>query len=168
MFRFGKVLVAFAILVAGLIGIGGPVLLHAQQNQASITGQIASQITTNGNNQITAQTLRLVLNAINNSVFQFSNPATPPVITSCGTSPVLGANSATAGGTFTTGTATPTTCTITFGLPYTTWAVCVVAPANAASSALGHFISAQSITGFTLTMNSGTNSAAWNYNCEGQ
>lgn len=140
----------------------------AQQNNASLIATIQSNITSNNNNQITAATLRNVLGQMANSTFQYNNSATPPIVSNCGTSPVIAANSMTAGGSVTTGTGTPTTCQITFGLPYTLAAYCVIAPASANAATLGHYISAQSVTGFTLTMSAGTNAASWNWNCEGQ
>ena len=64
----------------------------------------------------------------------------------------------------------PTTIAVTFasgGWP--NYAFCVVTPSNAAGAAItgGYYISAQSKTGFTLTLGTGTNSAAFNYSCEG-
>lgn len=105
----------------------------------------------------------------------FSTPrlrdtSTAPTLSSCGTSPSINAASFNSGGKFTTGTGTPTACTVTFsssGWPAQAW--CSVTPANAAAKAIsgGYYISAQSATAFTLTLGTGTDSAAFQYVCSG-
>ena len=100
---------------------------------------------------------------------QLSAAANSPVLTSCGTSPSVAAGSNSNAGQFTLGTATPTTCTVTFAVAYATQAYCTVSPASSGGAAItgGYYISAQSKTAFTLTIGTGTNSLAWNYTCSG-
>ena len=92
-----------------------------------------------------------------------------PTLSTCGTSPTVAAGSRSNGGQFTLGTASPTACTVTFGSPFTTSAFCTVTPASSGGAAItgGYYLSAQSKTAFTLTIGTGTNSLAFNYNCEG-
>lgn len=92
-----------------------------------------------------------------------------PTLTSCGTSPVLGAGSFNTFGSFTTGTGTPTACTVNFTPTFPTNASCTISPVNAAAAGIvgGTRISAQSAAAFTVTLGAGTNSAQYNYTCGG-
>jgi len=92
-----------------------------------------------------------------------------PVLSTCGTSPVLAGGSNNIAGSFTTGTATPTACTLTFTPAYASNAFCTVSPVNAAAVGVtgGTRISAQSASAFTITLGTGTNSAQYQYTCSG-
>lgn len=97
----------------------------------------------------------------------FLNNSAVPAASTCGTSPTIATGSSNQGGQFTTGTGTPTACTITFATAYPTFAFCSVQPANAAAVAVTVYVSASSKTAFTVTLGSGTSSAAYNYACNG-
>lgn len=105
----------------------------------------------------------------NNSIFQILGTSTPgtlfqvdqyghllasstsptPAISSCGTgSPVMGANANDVVGTFTTGTSA-SSCTITFGSPYSATPVVVISDSNTTAVA---DISSVSTTGFTISL----------------
>lgn len=97
----------------------------------------------------------------------YLNTSSVPVISACGTSPPAAtAGSSNSGGQFTTGTATPTTCTVTFAVPYPTTAWCTVSPATANAAVAGVWISAQSKTAFTVTQPA-LSSTKYNYSCNG-
>jgi hypothetical protein len=98
------------------------------------------------------------------------NSSGVPAASTCGTTPAVTANSSNAAGQFTTGTGTPTACTITFANAYPTAAFCTISPANAAASGAGvlPYVSATSASAFTITMAVGTSSAAFNYVCGGK
>jgi len=91
-----------------------------------------------------------------------------PAVSACGTSPAVAANSNNASGGFTTGTGTPTACTITFANAYPTAAFCTVSPVNAAAVGTSVRISAQSASAFTITLGAGTDSAQYQYVCGGK
>jgi hypothetical protein len=93
--------------------------------------------------------------------------AAVPAASSCGTSPAVTAGSNAMAGAFTTGTGTPTACTITFATAYATTAACAIAPANAAAGGITAYVSAQSASAFTITLSAGTSSAKYNYVCSG-
>lgn len=92
-----------------------------------------------------------------------------PAASSCGTSPAVTAGSTSTGGSFTTGTASPTACTITFATAFPNTASCTVTPANSAANGVsgGTYVSAQSASAFTVTLGTGTNGAKYNYTCAG-
>jgi hypothetical protein len=93
-----------------------------------------------------------------------------PTLSTCGASPTIGANSTNRSGTFTTGSSgTPTGCTVTFANAYPTSAFCSISPANTAANGVsgGTYISAQGASAFTVTLGTGTNSAKYNYTCQG-
>jgi hypothetical protein len=96
-------------------------------------------------------------------------PVGTPALSSCGTSPVLASGSTDAFGSFTTGTAAPTGCTLAFSSPFPANAICSVTPANTAANGVpgGTYISAQANTGFIVTLGTGTSSAKYNYTCQG-
>lgn len=96
-------------------------------------------------------------------------PLGTPTLTSCGTSPSLTSGSSNTFGSFTTGTATPTACTVNFTPAYATNAECTISPANVAANGItgGTYISAQSTSAFTITLGAGTNAAKYNYVCSG-
>ncbi len=101
------------------------------------------------------------------SVAHFTT-SSAPAISSCGTgSPAVAAGSSNQGGQFTTGTGTPTACTMTFANAFPTKAFCSVTPANAAAVAVSVYVSASSASAFTITLGSGTSTAAYNYSCNG-
>lgn len=93
-----------------------------------------------------------------------------PTLSSCGGgSPTAGSGSNNKGGNFTTGSGSPTACTITFAQAYPNVANCTVSPANSAANGIsgGTYVSAQSDAAFTITMGTGTSSAKFNYSCPG-
>ena len=93
-----------------------------------------------------------------------------PTISACGTSPSVTANSTKMSGAFTTGTGSPTACTITFDVAYPSFASCTISPANAVASGatLLPYISAQSNSAFTVTFAVAANSAKYAYQCGGK
>jgi hypothetical protein len=91
-----------------------------------------------------------------------------PTLSSCGTSPAVNANSTNIGGNFTTGTGSPTSCTLTFANAYPTAAACVPFPANAAALGVTASISPPAAGAFTVTFSSGVSSASYNYVCLGK
>lgn len=95
------------------------------------------------------------------------NTSAVPVITACGTSPTVATGSTNQGGQFTTGTATPSSCTVTFANAYPNFAFCVIHPANAAAVAVTAYIAASTKAAFAVTLSAGTSSAAFNYACNG-
>jgi len=97
------------------------------------------------------------------------NLGTSPGITNCGTgSPTVVTGSNNAGGQFTLGLGSPTSCTITFASAYPNYAWCTVTPAGGTAYAGTYRISAQSKSAFTLTLGTGTDSLVWQYTCTGQ
>ena len=100
----------------------------------------------------------------------FVNSSGFPALNPCGSSPVIDSNSTNQSGTLTTGTGTPTVCTLTFTTAYPTAAQCSITPANAAANGVsgGTYISSQNSAGFTITLGTGTSSAAYNYVCFGK
>jgi hypothetical protein len=94
------------------------------------------------------------------------NSSSAPGLTSCGASPSVSGTDT--GGVVTFGTSSPTACTVTFNIAYPSSAWCTIAPANSAAGGITAYISAQSKTAFTITLSGGTNSVAYNYNCNGQ
>ena len=102
---------------------------------------------------------------------QLSAAANLPTLSTCGTgSPVATAGSNSNAGQFTLGSGgTPTACTVTFAVPYATYAYCTVTPASSGGAAItgGYYLSAMSKTAFTLTIGTGTNSLVFDYTCVG-
>ncbi len=100
---------------------------------------------------------------------QLLDQSSTPAVGTCGTTPTMTAGSTNSTGQFTTGTGTPTACTVTFSTAWPNNAFCTVAPANSAAKAItgGYYISASSASAFTLTLGTGTSSAAFNYTCAG-
>lgn len=95
------------------------------------------------------------------------NDGTAPAASTCGTSPAVTSGSSDNFGSFTTGTGTPTACTLTFASAYPANAFCVVTAANAAAVGTTVYVSAQSKTAFTITLGAGTDSAKYAYHCGG-
>jgi hypothetical protein len=94
----------------------------------------------------------------------------PPALSACGTSPAVSAGSNAQSGSFTTGSSgTPTACTVVFAAAYPNQAFCSISAANAAANGVtgGTYISAQNASAFTVTLGTGTNSAKYNYTCQG-
>lgn len=91
-----------------------------------------------------------------------------PAISACGTSPpAAAAGSSNNSGQFTTGTGTPSACTVTFANAFPSNAFCTVVPANGAAGGITVRISSSSAAAFSVTLSSGTDSAAYNYQCIG-
>lgn len=97
----------------------------------------------------------------------FYNTSSAPTLSSCGTSPSVTAGSTNSGGQFTTGTGSPTACTVTFANIYPTTAFCTITPANAAAFGITAWMSGVFRDVFTITLSAGTNNAAYNYTCSG-
>ncbi|WP_198008781.1 hypothetical protein [Methylocystis rosea] len=91
-----------------------------------------------------------------------------PVPSSCGTTPAVDANSTNVSGNFTTGTGSPTACTLTFANAYPTAAACTVTAANAAAVGTTVRVSPPAAASFTITLGAGTSSASFNYVCLGK
>lgn len=102
------------------------------------------------------------------AVTHLLNSSAVPAASSCGTSPAITASSTNQGGQFTTGTGTPSACTITFANAFPTAAFCTVTPVNAAAVGVTARISASSASAFTATLGSGTDTATYNYHCMGK
>lgn len=90
-----------------------------------------------------------------------------PSLSSCGTSPSIVANSNSGSGNFTTGTGSPTGCTLTFATAYTNDAHCTVTAANLAGVGVSTYVSSSTAASFSITMTVGTDSASYNYTCIG-
>ena len=91
-----------------------------------------------------------------------------PALSSCGTSPPAAVTgSSNNAGQFTTGTGTPSACTVTFANAFPASAFCAVTPVNAAAVGTTVRVSTQSQNGFTITLGAGTDSATYNYTCVG-
>ena len=86
---------------------------------------------------------------------------TAPALTTCGTSPVIVGNDM--AGTVTTGTATPTACTVTFNTAKSVAPACAVT----SQSQLASFAYTLSTTAIVIAQ-TGTNSNKFNYVCMGQ
>jgi hypothetical protein len=98
----------------------------------------------------------------------------PPVLSACGTgTPTASVGSTSLHGDFTTGTGTPTGCTITFdttaGKVFAAFAHCTIFPANAAAvgKVASTIIATQSKTDFSITWTTGADSLKFNYVCAG-
>lgn len=89
-----------------------------------------------------------------------------PTISTCGTSPpvaTVGSNNNS--GQFTLGTGATAACTVTFANAYPTNAFCTVTPASLYTGT--YYISAQTVSAFTVTLGTGTASVRFNYSCGG-
>ena len=124
------------------------------------TGVIAARGNLFGDANITATANLIARNIISASAV--------PVASTCGTTPVVDANSTNISGNFTTGTGSPTACTLTFANAYPTAASCVVTAANAAAVGTTVRVSAPAAASFTITLGAGTSSASFNYVCLGK
>jgi hypothetical protein len=92
------------------------------------------------------------------------SPNSAPTLSSCGTSPAVMSGSNNNSGRFTTGTASPSACTITFATANPTSSFCTISSANAAANGTTAYVSAQSASSFTVTLGA-RNDAAYNYVC---
>jgi hypothetical protein len=88
---------------------------------------------------------------------------TAPTISACGTSPSLGTGGTDTAGVVTTGTATPTGCTITFGQSYTNAPTCIVVDSTALSTLTSYTVSTSAI----VLTNSAASSQKMAYHCIG-
>lgn len=89
-----------------------------------------------------------------------------PAISACGTSPSIAANSTNGFGTFTTGTASPTSCTLTLAAPaWTTKAACIVQNQTGASPTGFATVSGSTVS---ITFSGAANSQQFGYICQGQ
>jgi hypothetical protein len=88
-----------------------------------------------------------------------------PAISSCGTSPAVTTGSTDYAGTITTGTGTPTACTITFSVAYGAAPACVVTSRTApATSTPAYTVSTTAIT----LAQAAVSSVVWDYICVGR
>lgn len=83
-----------------------------------------------------------------------------PALTSCGTAPSVQQGSGRAAGNITTGSSSPTACTVTFATAFNNAPACVVTPATAVTSAISASASA-----FTVTFSATT--TGFSYRCTG-
>jgi hypothetical protein len=90
----------------------------------------------------------------------------PTLSANCGLmGPSVAAGSNNNGGQFTLGNGSPTACTVTFADAYPNHAFCTV---TVASNYTGtYYVSAQSNTGFTVTLGTGLTGVTFNYTCIG-
>ena len=110
----------------------------------------------------------VTFNADITAALHYLNSSGVPVASTCGTSPIIGANSNNFSGAFTTGTGAPTACTITFANAYPAASSCAVSPANEAAAGSFIYISAQSASAFTVSFLSAADSMKYQYVCGGQ
>lgn len=151
---------AYAPVVTGsssvVSGTGGRVLY----NNAGTLGELP--ITGSGNAVLaTAPSIATLTATGLTTVGKVATSGTAPALTSCGTSPaIVGSDTA---GTVTLGTATPTTCTVTFNAAYAASPICIVSwQTNIASMQYTVSTSAISIT------QTATSSNKVNYHCIAQ
>jgi hypothetical protein len=98
----------------------------------------------------------------------FLDTGTVPAISACGTSPSIDARSTDSSGKFTTGTASPTSCTISFVVPFPNASFCNFSPANtAAAAAIVGTAIGTSVNGFVLALPA-TTPASYEYVCMGK
>lgn len=98
---------------------------------------------------------------------QPNNP-NPPTASSCGTSPSVADWSTNNFGLVTTGTGTPTACTVTFAQAFPDQAACVVSLGTAVAVGTNYvYLSAVSKSAFTASFQTGTNSVKIYYWCQG-
>jgi hypothetical protein len=92
-----------------------------------------------------------------------------PTLSACGTGPTLSANSTDGSGIITTGTGSPTACTLTFtGVgPFTASPECNV-DAQVAGAPVGAAITTRSATAVTMTFASAMTSGTVDYFCVGR
>ncbi len=91
-----------------------------------------------------------------------------PQLTGCGSgSPVLDGNANDQGGKFTTGTGTPTSCTLTFATPYASTNCTVVCNGNTSSSTASVYVASTTATSATFDFTAGLTSTVINYQCKG-
>jgi len=90
----------------------------------------------------------------------------PPTVSACGTSPVVNGGSNSTAGLVTTGTGTPTACTVTFTAPFPNQAFCTFSLGITGPTA-PYFSTGPTKTGFTITWTTGTSSVPINYVCFG-
>ena len=104
-----------------------------------------------------------VFDVFNGHWQSFQNAATTPTVSSCGTSPSLGTKSTDAGGKITAGTGAPTSCTLTFKIPYTNAPSCTVSGTGIA----GTYGASTTTTALTITSTIAMTSSVLNYRCHG-
>ncbi len=98
---------------------------------------------------------------------QFLSTAGTQVLSACGTSPSMTANSSKHGGRFTTGTGTVNSCTLTFDVAFPTAAFCSISPVGATAIAQSFYISSQTNTAFTINFSASAPSTTYQYVCMG-
>lgn len=90
-----------------------------------------------------------------------STAASPPTVSSCGTSPSVSGTDVK--GVITTGSGGPTACTLNFATAYASAPVCVVSLVNSAS--IGHKVTATTASALTVGFTAGYSSQKFNYVC---
>jgi len=93
------------------------------------------------------------------------NSSSPPVLTSCGSSPVVRGGSSNQSGEITLGSGSPSACTVTFANTTNNNLYCVVSPGEVTYT--GAYWTTVAAGGFTLHINPGTSSAEFTYVCMG-
>lgn len=93
-----------------------------------------------------------------------------PALSTCGSSPVIGASSTNMAGAFTMGTGSPTACTVTFATPYPSTAACAISAASTGTASIsgGYSVTTQDNSHFIVTLGTGTSGAVFNYVCNGK
>lgn len=159
-----------ANVAPGTVIVSGSGLTWTVNNSQTVS----STDMTSGGGGVNPQTAMIQMQALKAYVLtspivtgNLSVAASLPTLSSCGTSPAVTAGSSATAGAFTTGTGTPTACTITFATAYATTAACTISAANAAAGGVTAYVSAQSASAFTVTQSAGTSTAKYNYVCSG-
>lgn len=150
-------------------GLGAPVnqvrLVAQATGSPAIVGAVGSD--TNVDLAFTCQGTCLIRTSNRVLATTFLVQAALPTLSSCGTAPPGAAGgSANNGGQFTTGTATPTGCTVTFATAFPANAFCTVSPVNAAALAANARVSSSTASSFIVTQTA-TDTATYNYSCTG-
>lgn len=122
-------------------------------NTASTTGSIFTVAATTSPN-LQSGAIKL-LDVDQYGHLMASSTGATPTVSACGTSPTVTANSTDSVGSVTTGTASPTSCTITFAHAFVNSPVVMI---DDASTAVTADISAISTTAFTVTLSAALNS----------
>lgn len=155
------------LIVAGVLSLGALLggLAIAQTTPVPAPGSmgITDRIQVIPNGQPSAQSVYGTLTQLKAWVLggQSAHSAVP-VVTACGTSPVTQTGSSDVAGRVTTGTATPTSCTITFAQPFTGIPACVVVSQTAyATSTPSYTVSATAI----VITQAAVNSVPYSYIC---
>lgn len=149
--------------------LSGSCLLMQQAQKITFTTAKDASLSYNGSAlvwQIAGQSVATVSDAgaVTATTAHLTKAALPRISSCGGSVPAATAGSSNQGGQFTFGLGSRT-CTVTFAVAYPTYAFCTLTPSN--NYIGGYYISAQSRTGFTVSLQSATNSVKFNYGCNG-